>query len=146
MGLVASCDIVCASDNASFGLPEISVGVLGGARHARRLISEGLTRYMAFTGERLSAAEMAAAGGVHRLVSDTELESTALGIARIIASKSPVAIRTLKAGLNLIELSDMNLLEGYRYEQGLTGSIASHPFSQEAAAAFFEKRQPRFVA
>lgn len=146
IGVLASCDVVLAAESASFGLPEIDRGVLGGARHLRRMVSEGTMRYMAFTGERLGARDFAAQGGAYRVVPDDQLDEVALAAARTIAEKSPVAVRLLKSGLNHIELCDLDLVEGYRYEQTLTGSIANHPFSQEAAAAFFEKRKPTFVA
>ncbi|MCL6442872.1 MAG: enoyl-CoA hydratase/isomerase family protein [Alicyclobacillus sp.] len=145
IGIIASCDIVIAAESASFGLPEIDRGVLGGARHLRRLISEGAMRYLAFTGERVTAREFLALGGVYRVVPDSELLPTAMDVARVISEKSPVSVRTLKAGLNHIEMCDLNLEEGYRYEQSLTGSIAHHPHSQEAARAFFEKRKPSFT-
>lgn len=139
IGILASCDIVIAGESASFGLPEIDVGVLGGASHLRWLIPEGATWYMAFSGERVTAREFLALGGVQREVPDTDLEKAALHLASVIRAKSPVAVRTLKGGPNHIELGGLDLFEGYRYEQGLTGSIANHPFSKEAAASFFEK-------
>jgi enoyl-CoA hydratase len=132
MGLLASCDFVLAAESASFGLPEIDRGVLGGARHLRRMVPEGIMRYMAFTGERLSAEAFLSFGGAFRVVPDRQLQDEAVKVATMISKKSPVALRALKGGLNHIELCSLNLTEGYRYEQSLTGSIANHPIPTAA--------------
>ena len=66
LALAASCDFVVAAEDASFGLPELSVGVHGGARHLGRMVGQPLVRWMYFTGQRLSAAEMHAVGAVVR--------------------------------------------------------------------------------
>ena len=58
LALVASCDIVVASANAVFALPEIDVGVLGGGRHMQRLVGPFKAREMMFTGRRMTAAEL----------------------------------------------------------------------------------------
>ena len=68
LALAASCDFVLAAEDASFGLPELSVGVHGGARHLGRMVGQPLVRWMYFTGQRLSAAEMHTVGAVVRVV------------------------------------------------------------------------------
>ncbi|MFB9835743.1 enoyl-CoA hydratase-related protein [Actinoallomurus acaciae] len=145
VGLLGSVDLVIAAEGATFRLPEIDVGVLGGARHLARLVPEQLVRYLAYTGEPLTAAELYRVGGACRIVSATELPGEVSRLANVLAEKSPAALPTLKRGLNHIELGSLNVEEGYRYEQTLTGGLADHPHSQEAARAFFEKRKPHYA-
>src|SRR6185295_12478808 len=105
--LAASCDFVVAAADASFGLPELSVGVHGGARHLGRLVGQPHVRWMYFTGQRLSAAEMHALGAVVRVLPRDELLAAALDEARRIAAYSPTAVRMGKQGLGDIEFVDV---------------------------------------
>jgi len=142
LAMVASSDILVASEKASLGMPEVDVGLLGGGRHAMRLFSHSRLRRMALTGMRMDGAELYRLGVVEACVAPEELMPTALEIARSIASKSPIATRMFKHTLNTIE--DMSLRDGYRYEQNLTVQLSEHPDSKEAVAAFLEKRKPMF--
>ncbi len=89
LAIVASSDILIASDKATVGLPEVDVGLLGGCRHAMRLFSHSRLRRMALTGYRVPAAELYRLGIVEACVAPEELMPAALEIARTIASKSP---------------------------------------------------------
>jgi enoyl-CoA hydratase/carnithine racemase len=131
--LAASCDFVVAAEDASFGLPELSVGVHGGARHLGRLVSEPMARWMFLTGQRLSAAEMLAQGAVIAAVPRDELLVRATAEARRIAAFSPTAVRMGKRGLNEIEFADIR--RGYEHEQGLTARMMDHPDSKIALEA-----------
>lgn len=142
-GLAAHCDILVASENASIGLPEIDVGLMGGGTVLQRLFSPSTTRRMMFTGYRLSGAELYRLGVVEACVPEVELIETALGIAREIASKSPLAIRISKETANVIE--EMPARESYRYEQNRTAEMAKSDDAKEAVAAFMEKRVPVFT-
>jgi enoyl-CoA hydratase len=133
LALAASCDFVVAAEDASFGLPELSVGVHGGARHLGRIVSQPLVRWMFFTGQRLSAADMQAVGAVIRVVPRAELLGAAEGEARRIAAFSPTAVRMSKRGLNDIEFTDIRT--GYEHEQGLTARMMDHPDSKIALQA-----------
>lgn len=144
VGLLGSCDLVVLAADVTVRISEIDVGVLGGARHLARLLPEQIVRYLAYTGGSVSACEIRALGGAVDVVEDAPVAERALQIARTIAAKNPQGIDALKRGLNHIELNNLNVDEGYRYEQTLTASVASHPNSQEAAQAFFEKRSPVF--
>jgi enoyl-CoA hydratase len=75
--LAASCDFVVAAEDASFGLPELSVGVHGGARHLGRLVGQPIVRWMFFTGQRLSGAELQALGAVIAVVPRDEVVARA---------------------------------------------------------------------
>lgn len=143
LAMIASADILVASEKASVGLPEVDVGLLGGCRHAMRLFSHSRLRRMALTGMRVDGAELLRLGIVEACTTPDDLMPTALEIARTIASKSPVSTRMGKHTLNVIE--DMSLRDGYRYEQDMTAQIGKTDDAREAQAAFREKRSPVFT-
>jgi enoyl-CoA hydratase/carnithine racemase len=142
LAVAASCDILVAAEEAQLGLPEINVGLLGGGKHTQRLFGHSTLRRMMLTGYRVPGSELYRLGIVEACVPQTALMDTAMGIAREIAAKSPAAIRLAKRTLNTIE--DMTLRDGYRYEQNMTVELSDHPDAREAAAAFLEKRAPKF--
>jgi enoyl-CoA hydratase len=133
LALAASCDFVVAAHDASFGLPELSVGVHGGARHLSRLVGEPVVRWMYFTGERLSGDQMLALGAVILAVPREQVVANAQAQARRVAAFSPTAVRMGKRGLNDIEHSDIK--HGYEHEQGLTARMMGHPDSKIALDA-----------
>jgi len=141
--LAASADIIVASQTASLGLPEIDVGLMGGAGHASRLFSHSMLRTMALTGYRVPADELYRLGVVNSVVPTEELLPVAVELARKIAGKSPLAIKLSKQTLNAIE--DMTLRDAYRYEQDMTVALGKTQDSQEAQKAFLEKRAPVFL-
>lgn len=143
LALVASCDILLASELGCLGLPEINVGLLGGGRHAQRLFSHSRLRRMMLTGLRVFGPELYRLGVVEQCVSPDELMEVALDLAREIAQKSPVAIKLAKQGLNQIE--EMSLRDGYRFEQNMTAEVRKSADSKEAMQAFIEKRKPIFT-
>ncbi len=143
LAIVASCDILLASEKASLGLPEIDVGLLGGGRHAMRLFSHSLLRRLMLTGYRIPAAELLRLGIVEACVAPEALLPAALEIARTVASKAPLATRMAKQTLNAIE--EMSLRDGYRYEQDMTAAISKTQDAKEAQLAFAEKRPPKFT-
>jgi enoyl-CoA hydratase len=142
LAMVASSDILVASDKASLGLPEVDVGLLGGCRHAMRLFSHSRLRRMALTGLRVDGAELYRLGIVEACTRPEDLLPTAREIARAIAAKSPASTRMGKHTLNVIEA--MSLRDGYRYEQDMTAQIAKTEDAREAQLAFKEKRAPVF--
>jgi enoyl-CoA hydratase/carnithine racemase len=142
LAMVASSDILVASDRASLGLPEVDVGLLGGCSHAMRLFSHSRLRRMALTGYRVGGEELYRLGIVEACTTPDELLPTALALAATIAAKSPVSTRMGKHTLNVIE--DMSLRDGYRYEQDMTAAIGLTDDAREAQLAFKEKRTPVF--
>ncbi|GIX46699.1 MAG: enoyl-CoA hydratase [Candidatus Tectimicrobiota bacterium] len=142
LAIVASCDILVASENAVLGLPEINVGLLGGGKHAMRLFGHSKARRLMFTGERLSGAELYRLGVVEACVPPAQLMEAARAIAAEIAAKSPIAIRLAKHAMNTIEF--MSLRDGYRFEQNMTAELGKYEDSKEAMRAFVEKRPPVF--
>lgn len=142
LAVVASCDFVVASEDARFGLPELSVGVMGGARHLARIAPQPLVRRMFFTGEHLPAREFQQSGGSVIVVPPDQLLERARSYALRVASFSPTAVRIGKHVLNCIEY--MDLKRGYEFEQGFTVKLSGHPDSKEALRAVAERRAPNF--
>jgi enoyl-CoA hydratase len=142
IGLVGSCDVILASDDATFGLPEIDRGALGAASHLLRMFPIQKVRKMLYTGEPITAAEAYRLGALETVVPRAELRATARALAAKIATKSPKALRLAKESLNGIELLDVK--KSYRFEQGFTLELYTSPDSQEARDAFVEKRDASF--
>ncbi|WP_217705840.1 enoyl-CoA hydratase-related protein [Peristeroidobacter soli] len=143
LAIAASCDFVIAAKDARFGLPELTVGVMGGARHLARIAPQPLVRRMFFTGDHLRAADLAAAGGSLVVCEPEQLLAEAQRYAHRIARLSPTAVRLGKQILNRIETMDIR--SGYEFEQSFTVRMSGHPDSKEALSAFREKRSPRYV-
>jgi len=142
IGICGAADIVIAADDASFGLPEVDRGAMGGAAHLQRMFGVQKTRFLFFTGEMIGAPEALRLGAIERVVSRAELRDTALAIAGKIAAKSPAMIRIAKEALTGIE--DGNLEDKYRWEQGFTLQAYMSPDSAETRKAFVDKRDAKF--
>jgi enoyl-CoA hydratase len=142
IGLVGNADIVIASDDATFGLPEVDRGALGAATHLSRLVPQHKMRAMVYTAATATAAELHHYGSVLRVVSKTELRDAALDVARDIAKKSSTVIRAAKESLNGIDLWDVR--RSYRFEQGFTFELNLSGVADEARDAFVEKRNADF--
>lgn len=142
LGPVIAADIVLASENAVFGLPEIDIGLMGGARHAMSFFPKTLARRMILTGYRVPAAELYRRGIIEACLPPDQLMHEAMTMASIIASKSPKALSLAKRAINTVE--HMPLRDGYRFEQNLTVEMTRHDDSKEAMRAFVEKRPAVF--
>ncbi len=140
LAIAASCDFVVAARDARLGLPELTVGVMGGARHLARLAPQPLVRRMYFTGEPMTAEALAAAGGCLFICEPGEERTEARRFAERAAGFSPTATRLAKQILNRIETMDIRT--GYEFEQGYTVKMSGHPDSKEALASVREKRAP----
>jgi enoyl-CoA hydratase len=140
LAIAASCDFVVAAADAKFGLPELTVGVYGGARHLARIAPQPLVRRMFFTGEHLRADQLANAGASIYVCEPDALMEEAQRFANRIASFSPTAVRIAKEVLNRIE--EMSLKVGYEFEQKYTVEMSGHPDAKEALRAFSERRLP----
>jgi enoyl-CoA hydratase len=118
IGLVGNADVIVASEDATFGLPEVDRGALGAATHLSRLVPQHRMRAMFFTGATATAAELHHFGSVLRVVPRSELRDAALAVAADIAAKHPTVIRAAKMALNGID--PMDVKRSYRFEQGFT--------------------------
>jgi enoyl-CoA hydratase len=139
-GLVGVCDLIVASESATFSLNEINVGLLGGAAKALRMLGPFKARMMLFSGEPLTAAELYRLGAVEALVRPGQAEEAAVSLAHRLSSKSPIALRLAKESVLRIEGSELE--DAYRTEQDYTQRMRTFNDSTEARAAFREKRDP----
>jgi enoyl-CoA hydratase len=138
IGLVGNSDIIIASDDAFFGLPEVDRGALGAATHLSRLVPQHKMRAMMYTSATATADELHHFGSVLRVVPRAELRDAAFELARSIAAKSARVIRAAKESLNGIDPWDVK--RSYRYEQGFTFELNLSGASDELREAFVEKR------
>lgn len=142
LAFAACCDVIFASDNATFGTTEINVGLLGASAHLSSLVGRHKAREMFFSGELVPAAELHRVGAVRTVTTRDGLLPAALDFARVLAGKSPLALRMAKASMNHVE--GLNLKDAYRIEQTYTDRLVKFEDSAEARAAFFEKRDPEW--
>ena len=142
IGISGAADVLVASECATFAVPEVDRGAMGGGAHLQRMFPVQKVRYMYFTGEPIDAQEAYRLGAVEKVVPREQLLDTAREIARKIAAKSPRMVQLAKEALNGIE--DGNLEDKYRWEQGFTQEAYADPDSQEAKDAFVEKRDAKF--
>jgi enoyl-CoA hydratase len=138
IGLAGNADIIVASDDATFGLPEVKQGALGAATHLSRLVPQHRMRHMVYTAERATAQELASYGSVLKVVPRDELRQTAREIALQIAAINPTVMRAAKASLNGIDPVDVR--RSYRFEQGFTFELNLTGVSDEARDAFVDRR------
>ncbi|MCH6231593.1 enoyl-CoA hydratase family protein [Microbacterium sp. CFH 31415] len=118
VGLVGNSDVIVASDDAYFGVPEVDRGALGAATHLGRLVPQHMLRGMYYTSRTVTAQQLHTLGTVHSVVPRAELDEAALALADEIAAKDPRVIRAAKEALNGIDPIDVN--RSYRFEQGFT--------------------------
>lgn len=142
MGLAAACDILYASSNATFGMPEINVGLAGGASMLKTLFGRSTMRRMFFTGQRLTAQELLKRNVLEDVLEPEDLLPVAMELAREIASKAPLALIYAKRAANMVDL--MPQRDAYRFEQEFTMALSKTEDAKEARMAFLEKRAPVF--
>jgi enoyl-CoA hydratase len=142
--LALACDIRYASSRARLGQPEINLGIVpgwGGTQRLARATNVGYAKELVFTGRTVDAEEALRVGlvqAVHDPVLDKVLET-----ARLLAGKSPVALRVAKRLVNaaLAGDHDANLAS----EADMFGELFSSADAKEGLAAFVEKREPTFT-
>jgi len=143
IGLVGNADIIVASDDATFGLPEVDRGALGAATHLARLVPQHKMRAMVYTATTATAEELHHFGSVLSVVPRDRLREQALSVAAQIAAKSPTVMRAAKASLNGIDPVDVK--RSYRFEQGFTFELNLSGVADEARDAFVDKRAADFT-
>lgn len=142
-------DLLVASTTASFGLPEVSVGLMAGAGGAVRLPCQ-LPRKVALdlllTGRRLGADEAHRLGLVSRLVEPGQALATAQEAAATIAGHAPIAVRATKAtALDLIEGVERRQLAEWQRNAIEFGAVLASADAAEGTAAFQDKRDPQWT-
>lgn len=130
IGLVGNADVIVASDDAVFGLPEIDRGALGAATHLARLVPQHMMRTLYFTARNVDAATLKHFGSVYDVVPRERLDAAARDVAAAIATKDPRILRAAKAAINGIDPVDVKtsylLEQRYTYELNLAGISDEH--------------------
>ncbi len=143
--LAQACDIIFASEDSVFGQPEVNVGLIpggGGTQRLPRLLGEKKAKELIFTGDRISAKELAELGLVNKVVPADQLMNAVNEFIEKIKSKSPVVIAAAKEAIN--NSLELSLTEGLRYEAQLFAQLFSTEDQKEGAKAFLEKRKPEW--
>lgn len=134
--IIASlCDICIASRDAEFTLAEIDVGIIGGYAPLRRVLPDGVVRYMVYTGESIPCERAHQLGMV--TVTDDQPRERALECAGKIASKRPDAVHAARTFIR--ESQPVDPIEGYRRERDFVADLRQSPEAAEAARAFLDR-------
>jgi enoyl-CoA hydratase len=143
--LAMICDVLIAADTASFGQPEIKLGVMpgmGGSQRLTRAIGKAKAMELCLTGRPMGAEEAERAGLVSRIVAADQLLDEALRTAATIASMSlPIAMMTKEA---VNRAQETTLAEGIRFERRVFHAMFATSDQKEGMSAFVEKRRPEF--
>ena len=137
-----ACDVRLASYSATFGQPEIDLGIIpgfGGTQRLPRLVGPAKALEMNLTGESISAEDAYEHGLVNRVVADHELFDEAMAWARKLARQAPLAIEQIKQVSHKGDLDEGIAAE----KQGFVAAFASED-AKEGIGAFLEKRAPKF--
>src|SRR5881227_2921656 len=140
--LAMACDFRIAAESATFGQPEINLGIIpgfGGTQRLPRLVGEAKALEMNLVGEAISSHDAYEHGLVHRVVSDHELFDTALQWARKLAGQAPLAVEQIKRVSAADELD-----AGLEAEKRGFASVLGSEDAREGISAFLEKRSARF--
>lgn len=143
--LAMACDIRIASDNAKFGQPEVTLGIIagfGGTQRLPRLVGKGRAKELLFTGDIISADEAYRIGLVNKVVPLAELMDKVKEMAKKVARIAPVAVQASKLVVN--RGMDMDLRSGIAFEAGYFGLTFSTEDQSEGMGAFLEKRKAEF--
>ncbi|BBP83329.1 2,3-dehydroadipyl-CoA hydratase [Pseudomonas sp. Pc102] len=144
--LAMHADILIAGEDARFGQPEINLGIMPGAGGTQRLlraVGKSLAMQMVLSGEAIDARHAQRAGLVSEVTQPEFTVERALAIARVIASKAPLALRLAKEAL--LKAEDTDLASGLRFERHAFTLLAGTADREEGLAAFREKRPPEFT-
>jgi enoyl-CoA hydratase/3-hydroxyacyl-CoA dehydrogenase len=140
--LAMACDFRIAADSASFGQPEISLGIIpgfGGTQRLPRLVGEAKALELNLTGEPIGAQEAAEFGLATRVVADHELLDTALAWARKLAGQAPLAVEQIKRATGIGDID-----AGIEAEKQAFASVFGSEDAREGISAFVEKRPAHF--
>jgi enoyl-CoA hydratase len=143
--LAMSCDIILAADNAVFGQPEITLGIMpgaGGTQRLTRAVGKAKAMELCLTGRRMDAEEAERSGLVSRIVPAADLQEEVMKVATKIAGLSQHALMMIKEAINRGFAT--TLAEGSRFERGQFYSLFATEDQKEGMAAFIEKRRPEF--
>ena len=136
IGLVGNADVIVASDDAEFGLPEVDRGALGAATHFARLVPQHMMRTLYYTARTVGADTLRHHGSVHEVTTRDDLDRAAFDVAREIAAKDTTVIRRAKEAINGIDPQPVH--RNYRFEQGFTFELNLLGASDRARQQFLD--------
>jgi enoyl-CoA hydratase len=140
-----NCDIIIASETATFGQPEVSVGIMpgaGGTQRLTRVVGKYRAMEMILTGKSISVEEAYRVGLVNRVVPIESLMDEAKKVANEIASKPPISVRAAKEAI--LKAQDTTLEVGLEFERKAFYLLFATEDGKEGIKAFLEKRKPTF--
>jgi enoyl-CoA hydratase len=143
--IALACDFIYASDNAMFGLPEITLGLIpgfGGTQRLSRLVGKNRAKEMIFTGDMISADDAMRIGLVNKVCSQKDLMDAVLQTAGKIVSKGKVSLRAAKQAIN--SGMDADLTTACNMEIDAFAVCVASEDAAEGTRAFIEKRSPKF--
>ncbi len=141
--LAMACDMVVAADDATFGQPEIKIGIIpgaGGTQRLTRALGKAKAMEMILTGRNLSAREAYERGLVSEIVAREEALPAALALAAEIAALPPLAVRAAKEAVN--RAYELSLEAGLEFERRNFFNLFASEDQKEGMRAFIEKRPP----
>lgn len=144
--LVLACDLVVAAEDASFGLPEVTRGIIaaaGGVFRLARAIPPARARELVMTGDRITSSEALALGLVNRVVPAQAVLATAQDLAKRISQNAPIAVRESIAIARVA--ADISEDEGWRLSNEAAARVMQSNDAREGPRAFAEKRPPRWT-
>ena len=140
-----ACHLRIAADTAVFGQPEINLGIIpgwGGTHRLPVIVGDGKAREWLLTGRNISAQEALEAGLVSKVAPAEELQTAAMELAGLLASKPPVALRET---LHVVRERALHPEQGQALEAQAFERAAASQDAAEGIAAFVEKRKPEFT-
>ncbi|XGC82373.1 enoyl-CoA hydratase/isomerase family protein [Bdellovibrio bacteriovorus] len=143
--LALGCDFIYASENAKFGLPEVSLGLIpgfGGTVRMSRAIGQRRARELTYTGNMISASEALTMGLVNKVVPQAELIPTVMKTVDAILTKAPIAVGSAKISIN--QAWDLDVEEAQKNEAKIFAELFTSEDVKEGTTAFIEKRKPQF--
>jgi enoyl-CoA hydratase/carnithine racemase len=143
--LALACDIRISADDALWGQPEVTLGIIpgaGGTQNLPRLVGAGRAKWLVFTGERITAQRALEIGLVDRVVPPEEVLSAAIELGRSIAANAPLAVTAAKRAIDLgLQIS---IEDALHVEAALFAPLVETEDFAEGSAAFFAKRNAAF--
>jgi enoyl-CoA hydratase len=143
--LALACDFIYASENARFGFPEVTLGIIpgfGGTQNLARLIGPNKAKELVLSGKMIPAQKALAWGIVNEVCPQAELADKVLSLARDIAKNGRLGVGYAKNAI--VNGLNMSKEDGFRYESSLFGVLFATEDQKEGMGAFVEKRKAEF--
>jgi enoyl-CoA hydratase len=141
------CDIRIAAENATFGVPEVTLGLIpawGATQRLPRAVPQAIAAEMLFSGRPINAQEAYRIGLVNKVVPPSELMATAKQMADMLCKPGPLAVRAAKKAM--YDGLSTSLEKGLEIEKEMTDFVISTEDFEEGTRAFVEKRKPEWKA